>query len=274
MTSSDGARPLQGKIALVTGAGRGLGRAFAERLASLGADIAIHGMRENGPAEYGEGTTLTAVAEAVAADHGVRTVRVLGDLTKGDDIERIVEATSRALGPIDILVHNAGGDIAAAGGKPNPNDAVGIREEDVRAVLDRNLLATILTCQAVARGMMERRSGRIVTIGSVAAFKGRTQGSIYAVAKAGMTHYTRCLADQLRPYDINVNCIAPGDTRTGRFMGTRAVDEARMVETGTLDRIATIDEVARMVEVFAGPLGAFVSGQVLRVDGGGQCWPG
>ena len=274
MTSSDGARPLTGKIALVTGAGRGLGRAFAERLASLGADVAIHGMRENGPAEYGEGTTLTAVAEAVATDHGVRTIRVLGDLTKGDDIERIVETTSKSLGPIDILVHNAGGDIAAAGGKPNPNDAVGIREEDVRAVLDRNLLSTILTCQAVARGMMERRAGRIVTIGSVAAFKGRTQGSIYAVAKAGMTHYTRCLADQLRPYDINVNCIAPGDTRTGRFMGTRAVDQARMAETGTLDRIATVDEVARVVEMFAGPLGAFVSGQVLRVDGGGQCWPG
>jgi len=274
MTSSDGARPLTGKIALVTGAGRGLGRAFAERLAGLGADVAIHGMRENGPAEYGEGTTLTAVAEAVAADHGVRTVRVLGDLTKGEDIERIIETTTRALGPIDILVHNAGGDIAAAGGKPDPNDAVGIREQDVRAVLDRNLLSTILTCQAVARGMMERRSGRIVTIGSVAAFKGRTQGSIYAVAKAGMTHYTRCLADQLRPYDINVNCIAPGDTRTGRFMGTRAVDQARLAETGTLDRIATVDEVARVVEVFAGPLGAFVSGQVLRVDGGGQCWPG
>ena len=84
-----------------------------------------------------------------------------------------------------------------------------------------------------------------------------------------MTHYTRCLADQLRPYDITVNCIAPGDTRTGRFMGTRAVDQTRMVETGTLDRIATVDEVARVVEVFAGPLGAFVSGQVLRVDGGG-----
>jgi 3-oxoacyl-[acyl-carrier protein] reductase len=274
MASHDAARPLTGKVALVTGAGRGLGRAFAERLASLGADVAIHGMRENGPAEYGEGTTLTAVAEAVAADHGVRTVRVLGDLTKGDDIEHIIETTSRSLGAIDILVHNAGGDIAAAGGKPDPNDAVGIREQDVRSVLDRNLLSTILTCQAVARGMMERRTGRIVTIGSVAAFKGRTQGSIYAVAKAGVTHYTRCLADQLRPYDITVNCIAPGDTRTGRFMGTRAVDQARMVETGTLDRIATIDEVARVVEVFAGPLGAFVSGQVLRVDGGGQCWPG
>ena len=256
MTSHDAARSLAGKVALVTGAGRGLGRAFAERLASLGADVAIHGMRENGPAEYGEGSTLTAVAEAVAAEHGVRTISVLGDLTKGADIDRVVETTAGKLGPIDILVHNAGGDIAAAGGKPDPNDAVNISEEDVRAVLDRNLLSTILTCQAVARGMMARRQGRIVTIGSVAAFKGRTNASIYAVAKAGVTHYTRCLADQLRPYDITVNCIAPGDTRTGRFMGTRGGSN-RMVETGTLDRIATVDEVARVVEVFAGPLGAF-----------------
>ena len=224
MTSHDAARSLAGKVALVTGAGRGLGRAFAERLASLGADVAIHGMRENGPAEYGEGSTLTAVAEAVAAEHGIRTIRVLGDLTKSADIDRVVETTAQKLGPIDILVHNAGGDIAAAGGKPDPNDAVHISEQDVRAVLDRNLLSTILTCQAVARGMMERRQGRIVTIGSIAAFKGRTNGSIYAVSKAGMTHYTRCLADQLRAYDITVNCIAPGDTRTGRFMGTRAVD--------------------------------------------------
>jgi 3-oxoacyl-[acyl-carrier protein] reductase len=273
MTSLDAARSLAGKVALVTGAGRGLGRAFALRLASLGADVAIHGMRENGPAEYGEGSTLTAVAQAVAAEHGVRTISVRGDLTKGPDIDRVVETTAQKLGPIDILVHNAGGDIAAAGGKPDPNDAVNISEEDVRAVLDRNLLSTILTCQAVARGMMARRQGRIVTIRSIAAFKGRTNASIYAVSKAGVTHYTRCLADQLRPYDITVNCIAPGDTRTGRFMGTRAVDPSRMVEAGTLDRIATVDEVARVVEVFAGPLGAFVSGQVLRVDGGGQCWP-
>jgi 3-oxoacyl-[acyl-carrier protein] reductase len=272
MASRDGARALKGKVALVTGAGRGLGRAFAEKLAGMGANVAIHGMRENGPAEYGEGSTLTAVAEEVAKAHGARTIRVLGDLTLGADIARVVETASRELGPIDILVHNAGGDIAAKGGKPDPNDAIMIKEEDVRAVLDRNLLSTILTCQAVAQEMMKRRQGRIVTIGSVAAFKGRTNGSIYAVAKAGMTHYTRCLADQLRPFDITVNCIAPGDTRTGRFLGTRAVDQNRLVETGTLDRIATVDEVARVVEVFAGPLGAFVSGQVLRVDGGGQCW--
>jgi 3-oxoacyl-[acyl-carrier protein] reductase len=77
----------------------------------------------------------------------------------------------------------------------------------------------------------------------------------------------------MRPYDVTVNCIAPGDTRTERFLATRAVDPVRLAEGGTLDRIATVNEVARVVEFFAGPMGAFVSGQVVRVDGGGQAWP-
>src|SRR5205823_5016467 len=136
-------RYLEGKTALVTGAGRGLGRAFAERLAALGCAVGIHGMREEGPAEYGEGTTLTATATQIGAEFGVRTLRTLGDLTKNADVERVAATVTAELGPIDILVHNAGGDIAAAGGKPNPNDAVLIREEDVRAVLERNLVSTI-----------------------------------------------------------------------------------------------------------------------------------
>jgi 3-oxoacyl-[acyl-carrier protein] reductase len=86
-------------------------------------------------------------------------------------------------------------------------------------------------------------------------------------------HFTRCLADQMRIYDVTVNTIAPGDTRTERFMATRTVDPARLIQEGSLDRIATIDEVARVIELFAGPMGAFVSGQVIRVDGGGQLWP-
>lgn len=266
------ARILEGQVALVTGAGRGLGRAFAERLAALGCHIAVHGMREHGPSEFGGSETLSHVARVVAQRHGVRTVKVLGDLTCPDDIERCL-ATAAELGAIDILVHNAGGDIAAAGGKPDPNDVVHIKEEDVRAVLDRNLLSTIFVCQRVARSMMERRRGRIITIGSVAAFKGRTGGAIYATAKAGAAHFTRCLADQMRPYAVTVNAIAPGDTRTERFLATRAVDPTRLVEDGTLDRIATVDEVARVVEFFAGPQGAFVSGQIVRVDGGGQGWP-
>jgi 3-oxoacyl-[acyl-carrier protein] reductase len=266
-------RMLEGQVALVTGAGRGLGRAFAERLAALGGHIAVHGMREHGPSEYGGTRTLTEVARAIAETHRVRTTRILGDLTRIDDIERVIRTAESKLGPIDILVHNAGGDIAAAGGKPDPNDVVHIKEADVRAVIDRNLMSTIFVCQQVARGMTQRRRGRIITIGSVAAFKGRTNGAIYATAKAGAMHFTRCLADQMRPFDVTVNAIAPGDTRTERFVATRAVDPARMAEAGTLDRIATVDEVARVVEFFAGPLGAFVSGQVVRVDGGGQAWP-
>jgi 3-oxoacyl-[acyl-carrier protein] reductase len=270
---TDGNRQLAGKVALVTGAGRGLGRAFAERLAAQGCAVGVHGMCEQGPAEYGEGTTLTATARAIGADHGVATCRTLGDLTLGGEVDRVVAEVETALGPIDILVHNAGGDIAAQGGRPDPNDAVHVKEEDIRAVLDRNLLSTILVCQRTARGMMERRSGRILTISSIAAFIGRSNGVIYATAKAGVVAYTRCLADQLRPYDIPVNTLAPGETRTARFMGTRAVDPTRLAEAGTLDRIATVDEVARLVDLFAGPLGAFVSGQVLRVDGGSQAWP-
>lgn len=267
-------RLLEGQVALVTGAGRGLGRAFAERLAALGCRIGVHGMREHGPAEYGEGTTLTDTARAIGEAHGVATVRVLGDLTRADDVAAVVGTVEAALGPLDVLVHNAGGDIAAAGGKPDPNDAVHIKEADVRAVLDRNLLSTVLVCQRVATGMMARRRGRILTISSIAAFQGRGHSALYATAKAGVVHYTRCLADQLRPYDVTVNSLAPGETRTGRFLGTRPVDPGRLAEAGTLDRIATVDEVARVVEFFAGPLGAFVSGQVLRVDGGAQCWPG
>lgn len=265
-------RVLEGQVALVTGAGRGLGRAFAERLAALGCNIGVHGMREAGPAEYGEGTTLTETALEISNQFGVKTVRVLGDLTVGDQVERVVQTVTQELGPIDVLVHNAGGDIAAAGGKPNPNDAVMIKEVDVRSVMDRNVLSTILICQHVARGMMPRKRGRIITISSIAAFFGHENSAIYGTAKAAAVEYTRCLAAQLRPHNVTVNSIAPGDTRTGRYLGTRKVDEARLVTEGTLDRIALVDEVARVVDFFAGPLGEFVSGEVLRVDGGSQCW--
>ena len=268
-----GERILDGQVALVTGAGRGLGRAFAERLAAMGCAVATHGMREEGPAEYGEGTTLTATAEAIAREHGVRTIRILADLTAADQVDRVVAETEEKLGAIDVLVHNAGGDIAARGGKPDPNDAVMVKDEDVRAVLDRNLLSTILVCQRVARVMIPRRQGRILTLSSIAAFEGRGHSAIYATAKAGVVHYTRCLADQLRHHDIRVNSIAPGETRTGRFLGTREVAADRLVEEGTLDRVGTVEEVARAVDFFCGPGGDYVSGQVLRIDGGRQCWP-
>jgi 3-oxoacyl-[acyl-carrier protein] reductase len=121
--------------------------------------------------------------------------------------------------------------------------------------------------------MMERREGRIVTISSTGAYGGRVNGAIYGAAKAAAVHYTRCLAAQLRPFNVTANSIAPGGTRTARFLATREVDPRRLIESGTLERVALVDEVARAVAVFVGPTGDFITGQVLRVDGGGQLWP-
>ena len=118
-----------------------------------------------------------------------------------------------------MLVNNAGGDIAAEGGKPKPNDCLEIPERDLHAVMDRNLLGTMNVCRAVAPAMMERREGRIVNVASVAGMGATSVGPIYAVAKAGIIHYTRCLAAQLRPYGVNVNCISPGGRRSGAIPG-------------------------------------------------------
>jgi len=260
--------PGSGKAAVVTGSSRGLGRSFAETLAGMGYSVGIHGLLEDDPAEYDDGTTVTGTANTIAEQFGVKTVSCVGDLSIKSEVVRIIDAMTEALGPIDVLLHCAGGDTGAAGGKPQHNDAVHIQEADVRAVLERNLLTTIFVCQEVARRMMERSTGRIVTISSQAAFGRTATEAIYTSAKAGMVAYTKCLATQMRNYGINVNCVAPGDTRTARFLKTREVDSKRLVTEGTLDRIATLDEVGRVVEFFAGPLGDFVSGEVLLVNGG------
>jgi 3-oxoacyl-[acyl-carrier protein] reductase len=183
------------------------------------------------------------------------------------------------LGKIDILVANAGGDIGAAGtgvgrgGRPSPDDALGIPLGDVRAVMDRNLLSCILCCREVAPAMMSRKSGRIITIGSIAGLFGRDDGVIYAVAKAAVHEYTRCLAVQLRKYNISVNCVAPGGTVTNRFLVIQDIDKTKLVEEGTLDRYGRPQEIASVVAFLASEEGRFLSGQVLRVDGGSQCWP-
>ncbi len=218
-------RLLEGQVALVTGAGRGLGRAFAETLARLGCSVGLHGMREHGPAEYGEGTTLTDAAREVGAQFNVATRPVLGDLTQMEDVERVTGTIVAALGPIEVLVHNAGGDIAAAGGKPDPNDAIMVKQEDVRAVLDRNLLSTIFVCQVMARQMMQRRRGRIITISSTGAYGGRENGAIYATAKAAAIQYTRCLA-ALRTWPHTWHSLRFSKPRKRKHKGNEHVGES------------------------------------------------
>src|SRR6516225_1832764 len=217
-------KPLAGRTAWVTGSSRGLGRVMATRLCALGASVAIHGTRFDSPKSFGEGESMEQVARDVAAEARGTAMPVWGDVTDEADVTRMAAEVRGRLGRIDVLVTCAGGDIGAGGtavgrgGRPSPDECVKIPLPDIRAVLDRNLLSCILCCRAAAPEMMARKSGRIITIGSIAGCFGRDDGVMYSVAKAAVHEYTRCLAVQLRPYNVPVSCVAPGGTVTNRFL--------------------------------------------------------
>ncbi len=270
---------LAGQIAWVTGSSRGLGRVMAEHLGRLGADLVVHGTSQTSARAFGEAESLDQVARDVAARTGRRVLALPADLTRPEAVHAAVARIRAEYGRIDILVNNAGGDIGTAGasgpggGKPPKNDGVFVSLEDVRTVLDRNLLSCIYVCREVAPEMMERKAGRIVTLGSVAGLNGRADGVMYATAKAAVHEYTRCLAAQLRPYNVTVNCVAPGGTMTARFVATGQASSKGVDRIGTLEGYGQPEDIARAVEYFVTDAGRHVSGQVLRVDGGDQTWP-
>ncbi len=270
---------LSDQVVWITGSSRGLGRVMAEELCRRGAKVAVHGTRADSPKTFDEGGTMQELADELAAEFSTETMAVWGDVTKESEVQSIAQEIRAKWGRIDLLVCCAGGDIGAAGtgvgrgGRPDDDDCLNIAISDLQSVMDRNLLSVILCCREVVPEMQARKRGRIVTIGSIAGCVGRAEGSIYAVAKAAVHEYTRCLAAQLRPDNIAVNCVAPGGTVTERFLRIHEIDESRLVTAGTLDRYGRPHEVATVVGFLCSEDSAFISGQVIRVDGGGQTFP-
>jgi NAD(P)-dependent dehydrogenase (short-subunit alcohol dehydrogenase family) len=266
-------RPLEGRIAFVTGSSRGLGRTIAEALMRRGADVVLHDISEDAPAQFGEFESVSALATALTRN-AQRAVAVTGDISDKTSVDRMVAEAREKLGPVSVLVNCAGGDIGAYGTKPDPNTPTKFDLADIHAVLNRNLIGTMLMCQALAPDMAERQQGSIINIGSVSGHSGIGTEVGYACAKAAVLHYTRCLAFEMRPNGVRVNAVSPGPAKTARFMATRPLDPAMMEEGPSLDRYAAPGEIAEAVAFLAGDEARFVSGQVLRVDGGAGLYPG
>lgn len=258
---------LKGEVALVTGSGRGMGCAIARRLAELGADVAVHDISHTAPAEFGEAKDLDEVCSNFAK-LGVRSVSAIADIASEEQVRAMVEKVEAALGPISILVNNAGGDIAKRGGKPKPNDALNIPLEDVEALFSRNYVGTFLVCRHVCPRMVQRKRGSVINLASLAAHFAVTDGVHYAAAKAAIVHFSRCLALELRPHGVRVNVVSPGPTKTARFLVTRVVDPQMMDESHALMRYGKPEEVADAVGFLASDAARFISGQVMKVDGG------
>ncbi|HHX44964.1 MAG TPA: glucose 1-dehydrogenase [Chloroflexi bacterium] len=263
---------LDGQVALVTGAARGLGRAYALHLASLGADVVVNDIDLHAAKAFGEELTSETVMAEIEA-RGRRALGIEADATQRDAVEAMVRQVLDTFGRLDILVNNAGGAL----GTPRSTLASDTDEAYLDYILDVNLKSTILCCQAASRPMKAARYGRIVNVGSQAGlWSGHTgDGMPYKVAKAGVIHYTRVLASELGPYGINVNCIAPAWILSSRAVAQgRNTPEIRdrLLAQIPLGRLGVPEDCAKVVEFLVTDLSDYVTGQTIAVCGGYVCW--
>lgn len=242
-----------GSTALVTGSSRGIGAATAVRLAAEGASVVVHGRDD---------VAADAVRDRIRAEGG-RAIAVTGDVTDLSQIEAMRERIERELGPVEILVANAGG----SPGRPGPLEAT--REEDWRWALEANLTATFLTIKCFLPGMKERGRGSIVTISSSAARRANSGSPVvYAAAKAGIEVLTKEVAVQAGPYGVRANCIAPETIMTESNQQRIPADFVpSMIERHPIRRLGTPQDVAEAVVFLAGAGASWISGVVLDVTG-------
>ena len=245
---------LKGMVALVTGAGRGLGRAYALRLAQLGADVVVNDISFTAHNEFHEKLTAPSVSDECLA-LGVRSVGIETDVTDPAKVQEMMDRIENELGRLDILVNNAGGALFG---------------QDYRRTIDLNFFGTLNCCEKAAPIMIRQKRGRIVNCGSQAGLQGR-DGGAYSVSKASVIHYTRCLASRLGKYHINVNCIAPGFILSSRAIAQgRAEKETReqLEAQIALGRLGEPEDCAKVIEFLVTDLSDYVTGQVIPVCGG------
>ncbi|MBA7664293.1 3-oxoacyl-[acyl-carrier-protein] reductase FabG [subsurface metagenome] len=277
-------KKLAGQVALVTGGARGLGRGYALRLAGLGADIAIIDRNLKGFEVYEFARKLmtapTIMDECRAL--GVRAIGLELDLSDRTATEKAIAEIVEKMGRINIVICNAGGATFKFADEVKPGDTgpgrkgeAGIGDinttgtpsdcpqDMMMRVFNINLMTCIYTCMAVAPYMKKQKSGKIVTVSSQAGISARGGGHPYGTAKAAIIHYTRTLAQELGPYNINVNCIAPGINRTGR-----GGDRSHLADQIPLRREGTIEDCAKVVEFLVTDLSDYVTGKTITVDGG------
>lgn len=240
--------PLQGEVALVTGASRGIGAAIADELAARGATVI-------GTATSEAGAQAIAARLAARGGHGRRL-----DVNEAGAIEALIDALGAEFGGISILVNNAG--------ITRDNLLMRMKDEDWQAVLDTNLTSVFRSCKAVLRGMMRARRGRIVNIASVIGVTGNAGQANYAAAKAGILAFSKSLAKEIGSRGITVNVVAPGFIATDMTAGLPEVAKAAMLAQIALGRLGDPADVARAVAFLAGPDAGYITGETLHVNGG------
>ncbi len=238
---------LDGKVALVTGAARGLGRAYALHLAKLGADVAVNDINMRAYEEYDEEITAESVPKEIET-FGVRGLGVECDVTDRGEVEAMVNQVEETLGRLDILVNNAGGALFGP--------------KEFKPMHDLNFHGTVHCCEASAEIMKRQGSGKIVNVASQAGIIG-SHGQSYATSKAAVIHYTRCLAAELGPVGVNVNCIAPGFILSSRAIaGGRGEGETRrdLESKIALGRLGMPEDCAKVVEFLVTDLSDYIRG--------------